>query len=199
MKQQEKHSLASSSSCGWLLVIDAAGNIALDKAIRIDFPSLMGEADGPQEAVKDSLPSPCREDNKQHTGPCTDGPQTEGRDMTTGLFGLGALVVINQDHDLFPEQIALLEKEFGKYDRINIPAEGLSLDRQRELARWMYDTGKVIVFASPVPALLNFLAHLDGEDGHHSVFVFHNDRRDKKELPGGKIIMTVAAEGWQLV
>jgi hypothetical protein len=29
--------------------------------------------------------------------------------------------------------------------------------------------------------------------------VFHNDRREKKELPNGKVIMTVAKEGWELV
>ena len=27
----------------------------------------------------------------------------------------------------------------------------------------------------------------------------HNDRREKKELPNGKVIMAVAQTGWQLV
>jgi hypothetical protein len=30
-------------------------------------------------------------------------------------------------------------------------------------------------------------------------FVLHNDRREKKELPNGKVIMTVAKEGWMIV
>ena len=33
----------------------------------------------------------------------------------------------------------------------------------------------------------------------YDVLVFHNDRREKKELPDGLIIQVVAREGWQLV
>ena len=31
------------------------------------------------------------------------------------------------------------------------------------------------------------------------VLVFHNDKRQKRELPNGKIISVVAETGWQLV
>jgi len=31
------------------------------------------------------------------------------------------------------------------------------------------------------------------------VHIFHNDNREKKELPNGKIIHTVAQKGWVLV
>ena len=52
------------------------------------------------------------------------------------------------------------------------------------------DTDTVVVFCSPIPAMMKLL------DGW---FVFHNDAREKVELPNGKIIMKVAEKGWQLV
>lgn len=70
-------------------------------------------------------------------------------------------------------------------------------------------TKNAVVFASPVPFLLKELSKLSvfaeyhgdhaEEAERYSVLVFHNDRRDKKELPDGRIIQTVAATGWQLV
>ena len=50
------------------------------------------------------------------------------------------------------------------------------------------------MFASPVPALIA-LAQRAGVE----VKVLHNDKREKKELPNGKIIMTVAQAGWVIV
>jgi hypothetical protein len=64
----------------------------------------------------------------------------------------------------------------------------------------------VVVFVSPIPALLLILAQRDGErfgsganDGLSCVQVFHNNKREKKELPNGKIISVTATEGWELI
>lgn len=118
-----------------------------------------------------------------------------------------ALVIINEQHQLLPDQERVLLERFESFERVNVPAEGWTLPEIREQAQrlWAGANGKAIVFASPVPALLAILVRWDGQmQGAHamteqSVFVLHNDRRDKKELPGGKVIMAVAAEGWQLV
>jgi|SRR5690606_30371424 len=64
-----------------------------------------------------------------------------------------------------------------------------------------------VVFVSPIPYMikrLSQLAMVADMDGtctftEYDVFVFHNDHREKKELPNGKIVYTVAQEGWQLV
>lgn len=55
--------------------------------------------------------------------------------------------------------------------------------------------GSPVIFVSPIPYLIKFLAGSTGTD----VYVFHNDNREKKELPDGRIIQTVAKTGWQLV
>lgn len=65
-----------------------------------------------------------------------------------------------------------------------------------------------VVFLSPIPYMVKELTRKAvqaemGEGGEtfmeYDVFVFHNDRRAKKELDNGKIIYTVAKEGWELV
>ena len=118
-----------------------------------------------------------------------------------------ALVVINEEHTLFPDQERVLLEHFESFERVNVPAEGWTLDEIRATAEnlWSKSGEHAIVFASPIPALLAMLARWNGQvEGTHAmteqnVFVLHNDRRDKKELPGGKIIAAIAAEGWQLV
>ena len=127
-----------------------------------------------------------------------------------------ALIVINEQHQLLPDQERVLLERFDSFERVNVPAEGWTLDEIRAQAEtlWSRISECAIVFASPIPALLAILANWDGQtaalasletqenqDGtaKQSVFVLHNDRRDKKELPGGKVIATVAAEGWQLI
>lgn len=64
-----------------------------------------------------------------------------------------------------------------------------------------------VVFVSPIPYMikrltqLSIVADIDGACTfmEYGTFIFHNDKREKKELPNGKIIYTVAQEGWQLV
>ena len=67
--------------------------------------------------------------------------------------------------------------------------------------------GNAVVFVSPIPYLLKELATKSIRGDYeelatrriYDVLVFHNDRREKKELPDGRIIQVVAREGWQLV
>ena len=109
-----------------------------------------------------------------------------------------SLVVINASHTLFPEQVALL----GEYERIDVPETGLDLASIQVLAqtlakRWIEEDSQIVV-ASPIPALFKALFSLD--TGFH---VFHNDKRDAREVPDGKggvrVIHAVSSTGWQLV
>lgn len=132
-----------------------------------------------------------------------------------------AIVIINGSHSLLPEQEEILNKNYSLWEVQTIPPEGLTLDQQLNLATLLFGEGGRCegwdaVFASPVPALLNTLAHAAGSWAHEvnlnyrphtfrvrAVRVFHNDRRVAREIPDGrggvKLIHTVAAEGWQLV
>ena len=120
-------------------------------------------------------------------------------------------VIINEQHSLFPQQREILDQKFPSWEFYKIPAEGLTLDEQRKIVQEL--KGNMIVFASPVPFLMKELAYIAGfvdlinsEDANGllvgyktHVLVFHNDKREKKELPNGKIISVVAETGWQLV
>ncbi len=110
-----------------------------------------------------------------------------------------AYVIINESHDLFPQQEDCL-LEFQEWERINIPSQGLTLREMDELLdKWEGDwermDERILVFASPVPYLMVESARR----WPYTVRVFHNDKREKKELPNGKIIMTVAKEGWEII
>mgnify|MGYP000309279407 CR=1 FL=1 len=67
--------------------------------------------------------------------------------------------------------------------------------------------GNAIIFVSPIPYLLKELTARSIRGDYeelttrcvYDVLVFHNDNREKKELPDGRIIQVVAKEGWQLV
>lgn len=101
-----------------------------------------------------------------------------------------ALVILNEQHKLMEEQVAILDGLFD-WTIKPVPASGWSLSQMREVIQELKAFDGEVVFASPIPALLM------GMEG--SGFLFHNDRREKKELPNGKVIMTVAQTGWQLV
>lgn len=112
-----------------------------------------------------------------------------------------AIVVINESHDLMSEQEQILNKRFESFERLNVPATGWTLEQiEREVDAlydmWIEERDVIIVFASPIPAMIkSTLAVIDRE----FVLIFHNDNREKVELPNGKIIFKVAREGWQLV
>ena len=130
-------------------------------------------------------------------------------------------VVINETHTLMVDQISAIkkwvaEKWMGEWigdwvkellgEEVHIvlekiPAEGMVLAEIKKLSKKLsegretiVEERETIVIASPIPALMSMLA-ADGTD----FFVLHNDKREKKELPNGKIIMTVAKEGWVIV
>jgi hypothetical protein len=106
------------------------------------------------------------------------------------------------------EQEKLLNKYQQPITIIHVPTSGWDLAVMQKIAGylqeylWSRDRKLEIVFASPIPYLVSTLSFIDGRvdsiEGQR-VFVFHNDKRDKKELPNGKIIYTVAKEGWQIV
>jgi len=107
-----------------------------------------------------------------------------------------AIVIINEVHSLKEEQKKLLQEYFGGYCRYNILKTGLTLNQMEDVAKDLFKLGNVqIVFASPIAPLL--LMVLD-YSARNNVHVFHNDKRDKKELPNGKVIYTIAEKGWQL-
>lgn len=112
-----------------------------------------------------------------------------------------AIVIINEQHNLMEDQVRILNEQFESFERENIPQDGMTLKEIENLANWLIDKrfedGSVTVFASPIPALIKFV--VQGSEENEDVRVFHNDNREKKELPNGKIIMTVAQTGWVLV
>lgn len=139
-----------------------------------------------------------------------------------------AHVIINESHSLLPEQEQILNAKFDDLVFVKVPQSGWTLDEMKKVAEDLHiqaseahiirdpDTGETIlysadkagnavVFVSPIPYLLKYLsqkaifADERGKSKLYDVLVFHNDNREKKELPDGKIIQTVAKTGWQLV
>ena len=129
-----------------------------------------------------------------------------------------AIIILNEQHKLLAQQEELLNDTFGQnWSTLLVPATGwtreemfdqfvalvksseqIPLNDERE-ELWLK-----VVFASPVPYLLHCLSKHQGattENGFANleVMLFHNDQREKKELPNGKVIYTVAQEGWHLV
>lgn len=103
------------------------------------------------------------------------------------------IVIMNQTHSLMQDQQDVLDKTFPQgFDILGVPADGWTLQQQLDITQDLI--GKTVVFVSPVPVLLAKATKL-GVDA----YVFHNDNRDKKQLPNGKIIMVVAQTGWQLI
>ena len=99
-------------------------------------------------------------------------------------------VIINEQHSLMDTQKEILPEG---YKEIKIPAKGMTLDEMKDfVSYWGVDS--IPIFISPIPALMALMAN----NGIYFM-VFHNDNREKKELPNGKVIMTVAKEGWVLV
>ena len=124
---------------------------------------------------------------------------------------IDGFVFINETHTILPDQEATLDRRFGKgnWDFIFVPKEGWTWEQQLEEASHFVLTSLrkikrderplVAVFLSPVPALLCLLSRIEGSDRTVEVQVFHNDNREAKELPGGRVVHVVAADGWILV
>ena len=120
-------------------------------------------------------------------------------------------IIINEAHSLLNEQEKILNEMFDSYEFLYVPREGWSLYDQQRIARDLVLEGGNIIFVSPVPVLLSLVAFYRGygQAGidigqpflgiNTGLFVFHNDHREKKELPDGRIIQVVSQTGWQLV
>ncbi len=106
-----------------------------------------------------------------------------------------AYVILNEQYSLFPEQRKILDQKFGPDNwKIHpVPIDGWTLEEIEALAWGMQ--GFVIIFASPVPALLRKLV----KQNPRFIWVFHNDQRKVKKLSNGKLIYTIPTIGWQLV
>ena len=123
-----------------------------------------------------------------------------------------ATVIINEQHSMLPDQVRVMDTIFGsgEWDEFPVPAAGWSYSEMLPIAGSLIETAETlgtaeepftVVFLSPVPAMLKLLAKRSGmEDCRFlDVCVFHNDKREAKELPNGKVIHTVAKTGWILV
>lgn len=121
------------------------------------------------------------------------------------------VVIMNEAHSIVSEQEKILNETFDTYKFVYVPKDGWSYSDQRRIAKELVKEGGNIIFVSPVPVLLASIAFYTGygragiEVGQPfmgcdiSLYLFHNDRREKKELPDGRIIQVVSHDGWQLV
>lgn len=128
--------------------------------------------------------------------------------MTKKVF-----IIINEQHSIMEDQKKVIQEKFpnAKLEKVAIPAKGLNLQEISELSFNLYHKAvredAVIIMASPIPAMIKnitaMIYQIEGESQgiakNTDIFILHNDRREKKELPNGKIVFTVAKEGWQLV
>lgn len=120
-------------------------------------------------------------------------------------------VIMNEQHSLLEEQERILNEKFGEWEILSVPSKGWNISEMDEVIRKEFSYWEVAVFASPIPYLIKRLSfrtgaqHVDFIEGLDlrlnagQVFIFHNDKREKKELPNGKVIFTVAKTGWELV
>lgn len=121
-------------------------------------------------------------------------------------------VIMNEQHSLMEEQENILNEKFSdNWEIFPVPAEGWTLEEMEKVYEEL-KSGYTIIFASPIPYLIMKLSH---DEGYYiatsenplygvvysssEVMIFHNDKREKKELPNGRIVHVVAQTGWQLV
>ena len=121
------------------------------------------------------------------------------------------VVIINEAHSLLSEQEKILNERFDSYEFLYVPREGWSYEDQLRIARSLVEEGGSVIFVSPVPVLLAYIGFYRGYGRagidigqpfvgcNTSLYLFHNDHREKKELPDGRIIQVVSQTGWQLV
>lgn len=108
-------------------------------------------------------------------------------------------VIINKQHSLFEEQKEILDERFPNWEFFFVPENGWNLE-EMEMIEMELQKFQTIIFASPIPILIKrstISALCVGMP--ETILVFHNDKREKKELPGGKIIQAVSSTGWKLV
>jgi len=121
-------------------------------------------------------------------------------------------VFLNEQHRLLVDQVAVLNEKFGADDWVivPIPETGWNLEEQKQVIAELEGD---VVFASCPPVMVKLASvasvsnYAQGMVGTSldspgksidEVFVFANDRREKKELPNGKVISVTAQTGWYL-
>ena len=122
------------------------------------------------------------------------------------------LVIINEQHTLLDVQNEILLNRFGVdgWNTLPVPAEGWTqTEMDAIMASDIFKT-KTVIFISPIPYMIKMLTAAAMANMHlpsiitrysrtvESVLLMCNDTREKKELPNGKIIFTVAKTGWYL-
>jgi len=119
-----------------------------------------------------------------------------------------AIIVMNETHSLLPEQEKILGMVYEGFDIFPVPSQGWTLDEMLDKINELHEKAckeKLdIVFVSPIPLMIRELTEMaicpkGSGKRRYNVKLFHNDRREKKELPNGRIIQVVAQTGWQLV
>ena len=118
-----------------------------------------------------------------------------------------AIVVMNETHSLLPEQEEILGRVYEGFDILPVPAQGwdigVMIDKIHEIHERACREKLDIVFVSPIPLMIRELTEMamcpKGSGRRYKVKLFHNDRREKRELPDGRIISVVAQTGWELV
>lgn len=126
------------------------------------------------------------------------------------------VIVMNENHKLLPEQELIIKERFPDLEAefLFVPANGWTKEEMDQVVASFEKEAigpdrclaQYIIFVSPIPYLIRELTRAEiiaypecsFETGIR-VYIFHNDRREKKELPDGRIIQVVAQEGWQLV
>lgn len=121
--------------------------------------------------------------------------------------------VINEQHALLPAQEtalnALAEHLELETEKVEVPAEGLNVTEILSLAQKLEE--QYVVIVSPIPLLVarlgwkcgfekgwTYVDHANHTPQTHA-WIMHNDKREKKELPNGKVISTIAQTGWVLL
>ena len=125
---------------------------------------------------------------------------------------MNPLVIINEQHTLLDVQNEILLNRFGVdgWNTLPVPAEGWTqTEMDAIMASDIFKT-KTVIFISPIPYMIKMLTAAAMANMHlpsiitrysrtvESVLLMCNDTREKRELPNGKIIYSVAKTGWYL-
>jgi len=125
---------------------------------------------------------------------------------------MNPLVIINEQHTLLDVQNEILLNRFGVdgWNTLPVPARGWTQEEMDAIMASPVFKTKTVVFISPIPYMIKMLTAASMANMHlpniitkysrtvESVLLMCNDTREKRELPNGKIIFTVAKTGWYL-
>jgi hypothetical protein len=108
-------------------------------------------------------------------------------------------VFLNEHHELYDEQKQVLHRWFGDCLILHpIPFEGHTLQEMDKIIERMLQKNATVIFASPVPYLIQQLSRLEGEGKPVKVYVMHTDQRMQFKTKAGKQASIAAETGWML-